>query len=173
MPLFHGLEPEIEPAHEEQQCRSNYAEPRAQICGLRIVLGRYWRKIAPGEPALYSAVSHIDDESQVEPRREAEPRCRRQEVDQIETGDDSENWNDQPSRNSERAFAPRILDPKDDYSSADQYEREQSSDVGQIDHLVYARESCEYRHEHSSQDGRYVRRAKLRMNLAEERRQQS
>src|SRR6266540_3187520 len=116
------------------------------------------------QPAVPVAVEKVDDGADREPPDETPPGGRRQVVDQPERTDDSERRKENgPEGNPKRALAVRILEPQNGDPDADEDEREQRPDVGQVHHLVERREHCRDADGDAGQDCRHVRGAELRV----------
>src|SRR5450759_557172 len=104
----------------------------------RVEIGGAGAAPAPGAQAGVAVpVQEIDDESHQQPEEEPHPRRRREEVDQVSAREQAQTGEQHgPQGNAERPVPAGILEAQDDDSEADQDEREEGPDVGQVDHLV-------------------------------------
>src|SRR4051794_10582001 len=126
------------------------------------------------QAAVAVSVREVDHHSYQQPDSEAVPRLFREVLRQEDAGESAQDGEEPGAAgDAEGAFAVRVLHAQDDDADADQQEREQRSDVGQIDHRVERREKRRDPDENAGDDRGYVRRPELRMDAREERRQQT
>ena len=82
------------------------------------------------------AVDGVKDDPDQEPESEAFPRLFRQSDHDEQARGDPERSNNPDERHLERTCAVGLLDAQDQHAGADQREREQGPDVGQVVRLA-------------------------------------
>ena len=99
--------------------------------GRRLVF-RYSGVDARAQFAVTHAVKEINQHTNSEPNKEADPRLQRQAQHQHEAKHDPQNWKNRTHRNAERAWPIRVGAPQDDDAEANENEGEERSDICKV-----------------------------------------
>src|SRR5207248_5646226 len=122
--------------------------------------------------AVTHAVKEINQHTNSEPNKEADPRLQRQAQHQHEAKHDPENWKHRTHRNAERAWPIRVGAPQDDDAEANKNEGEECSDIREISQRTDIDYGGDTADKNTGPNRRYVRRPKSRMNAGKVLREQ-
>src|SRR5215475_5265910 len=125
------------------------------------------------QPASSEPVGKVNNHSHHEPEPEADPGNPRQTEHQINARSNAEQRKHRRPRDAKCAAALRLPASQDQDSDANENKREEGADIGQINHLVDAREHGADADGNSRQYRRDMRSLKSGMHLCEGLRQQT
>lgn len=125
---------------------------------------RGWAFVS-AKTAASKSVQDVKDQTSKHPAEEAEPGHFRQLTHEIDAGGDGSERDPRNQRRAKRPGTVRFFDPQNNYTGRNNREGEESSNIGQFDQFVNVRDGGAYRDDHTSNDGRDMRRTKSGMDL--------
>ena len=110
------------------------------------------------------AVGDVDHRAKHKPDRKPRPRLARQAPHHEQARGHAERRHDPHERHGERPRPIRLPHPQHEHARADEREREQGPDVGEVVGLRRIADERRHRHDHSGHDRRHVRDAGRRID---------
>src|SRR3954471_13036008 len=166
--------------HDVSEMRRRPRKITAITIGERSASANYWRRrldwyrpCAAPQSRMAVAIENVEREPDHEPPAESYPRKSRETAHHEHAERRADDAHDVNEGHPERPRTRRIGVAEDDHSDADEREREQRSDIGEIVRLASVANQRPERDEHTGEQGRDVRRAILPMDLARPPRQQT